>query len=120
MIHTLRFLQALIFTEVVEVVALLILVRWILQISEKKLSDQKIIFVGFLASFVTIPYLWFVLPWFINTGKYILLIELGIVVMEAVIYNQLLNIKMKNCLWTSLICNSLSYFLGKLLFTVIK
>jgi hypothetical protein len=86
----------------------------VLRIQPKKLSISKIIFVGFLASFATIPYLWFVLPWFVSLRSYILLVELGIVVVEAVIYFQLLNIKLKNSLWISLICNSLSYFLGKI------
>ncbi len=120
MIYSLKFLQALIFTEIVEISALFILVRWALQIKPKKLSNFKIIFVGFLASLATIPYLWYVLPWFLNLRHYILLAELGIVVVEAVIYYQLLNIKFKNSLWISLVCNSLSYFLGKLIFLIIK
>jgi len=120
MIYTIRFLQGLLFTEAVEISALFILVRWALQINPKKLSNFKIIFVGFLASFATIPYLWFVLPWFLNLRHYVLLAELGIVIVEAVIYYQLLNIKFKNSLWISLICNSLSYFLGKLFFLILK
>lgn len=119
MIYTLRFLQGFLFTEVVEISALYILIRLALGVKEKKLSNFKIIFVGFLASFATIPYLWYVLPWFLNLRHYILLAELGIVVVEAAIYYQLLGIKIKNSLWISLVCNSLSYFLGKLFILII-
>jgi hypothetical protein len=120
MIYSLKFLQALIFTEIVEISALLVLVRWVLTVKPKKLSSSKIIFVGFLASLATIPYLWYVLPWFLNLRHYIFLAELGIVMFEAFIYYQLLNIKIKDSFWISLICNSLSYFLGKLFILIIK
>jgi hypothetical protein len=115
-----RFLGAFARTEIIEISVLFLLVRLALGMSKKKISHAQLLFVGFLTSFATIPWLWFVLPRFVDLSKYILLAELGIVLVEAVIINRILKIKFKQSFAVSLVCNSASYFFGKLLFLIIK
>lgn len=108
-----RFFKALVITEVIEISTLLLMVKFFLK--DGKTNSFRIIFVGFVCSFATLPYLWFVLPPLIDMKRYVLVVELGAVLFEAVIISQFLSAKYSKSLLISFVCNSLSYFLGKML-----
>ena len=111
-----RFSRGFIFTQSVEILALIFLIRFFFKWESRRFSIWQIIFVGFLASFATYPYLWFVAPWFLHAGQYIFAIELAIVFVEAVIYNRFLKLEFHHALLISFVCNSLSFFGGRLIF----
>lgn len=79
------------------------------------LSNSKIIFSATLTSVITLPYLWFVLPPFINARYYISGGEILVILAETLILKFLLGIKFYKAFLISLIANLLSYFLGKYL-----
>ncbi|MFH0818861.1 MAG: hypothetical protein V1898_02615 [Patescibacteria group bacterium] len=122
-----NFPLALAITIVVETILLWVL----LQIIYKKKSDKpkhgKIIFTGIISSALTLPYLWFVsnnwIALFIfnviskqNGGwsNYLptLAGEIIVMLVEAFIINQLLNIKYRRALWISVVCNVGSFAVG--------
>jgi hypothetical protein len=117
-----QFLLALIITVAVETAVLFLFVRDIFKLSEKKLSNRLLIFFGFLASFATIPYLWFVVPSiFYNQlssalGIYIVLAaEVMISIFEASIYYFGLNLGAKRSLIVSFACNAFSFLIGRII-----
>lgn len=108
-----QFLLALILTITVETIVLLSLIRLIFKIDKKRIRTSLILFSGFFSSFSTLPYLWFIFPFYIS--PYILFVALGetfVVLTEAVIYFFILKISMKKALATSLICNIISFLFG--------
>ncbi|MEI6296550.1 MAG: hypothetical protein WCO84_02770 [bacterium] len=80
---------------------------------QERLSASRIVFSGLLASSLTLPYLWFVLPAITSVNNVsIFFSEIVIVAIEAIIYNQLLSIKISKALLISLIANLASVFVG--------
>ena len=108
------FLYAFFITQIAEIFVIFILIKRIYKYEE--LSISKIIFVGFIASALTLPYLWFVLPFYIsNKILYPIIGESLVVLMEAIIYNQLLNIGLSKSFVISLVANISSILVGLLL-----
>ena len=108
-----NFLLALLLTLIVEVPIVFILINYFYKY-KKETSDT--IFVGILASTLTLPYLWFVLPSFIlNRGIYEVLGEILVILTEALIYCKLLKLKPVDALFVSLIANIASIALGLLI-----
>ena len=108
------FLKSLLLTVLMESAVLLILFRLVFK--NTKIGIVRLLFAGFLASFATLPYLWFVLStlvdqriWFVWIG------ESFAVVMESFILLALLGIKYPRALFTSLICNLVSFSIGLLI-----
>ena len=76
-------------------------------------SLSKIALVGIVASGLTLPYLWFVLPSFIsNSTLYLISGEVSVFLIETLIYIWLLNLKSGQALAVSLIANAASLLLG--------
>ncbi len=113
MLYETQFLISLSLTLIIEIPIVFIFVKVIYKL--KELSNLKILIVGLIASTLTLPYLWFVLSPYINARYYIFTGELIVVIVEALIYNQLLNIKFKQVLLISLVANLISYGLGLLI-----
>ena len=106
-----KFLFSLLLTLAVEVPVAILLVKYFYKQEEIKIS--KIIFVGLVASALTLPYFWFVLPFYIsNRIVYIFIGEGAIVLIEAFIYYQFLQLKFSRALIMSLIANIMSVVLG--------
>lgn len=117
MLYEQKFLLALLFTLISEVSVLIFLVKYFYKYIEAKIPT--IIFVGILASSLTLPYLWFVLPVFVpDRITYLVLGESVVVIVEAIIYFKLLKLKLLDAFIMSLIANASSVILGFLIYGI--
>ncbi len=115
MLYQLNFLSALALTVLIETLLLIILFRIIQK--EIKQELKLIVFAGIIASVATLPYLWFIAPYFIKTKIfYHVFCELFAVLAESLIYYFVLRIGYLKALVYSLICNGVSYIIGLLVF----
>jgi len=109
--YDLLFLKSLALTIAIETIVLIVYFRLIV-----KLKDAGIfilLITGFLASFATLPYLWFVFPTYIDSKLwYIIICESFAVLVEAIIIGTVLRIKFIQSLWCSLSCNMISFLTG--------
>jgi hypothetical protein len=109
-----KFLISLLLTLLAEMPVVFVLVRYFFKY--KNIKTSQILFVGILASALTLPYLWFVLPSFIsNRTFYMVLGESLVILTEAIIYFKLLKLKLSDAFIVSLIANIASIILGLLL-----
>ena len=113
MLFETKFLISLILTIIVELPILFIFTKYIFKL---KLNNFKVIFVGFLASALTLPYLWFVLPPYIKINYYILLGEIFIFLIESFIYYYFLNLNFRKSALVSFIANLTSFVIGLIYF----
>lgn len=105
------FLNALFLTLITEVPVVFIAVRYLYKIKD----NFNIIFAGIISSILTLPYFWFILPYFIsNRMLYIILGESSIVLIEAFIYYKILKLKFSQALIISFIANLASVLIGLL------
>ncbi len=113
MTYETRFLAALGVTIVSETAVLLALVRWLYRLTGADLPTRYCLGAGILASVATLPYLWFILPALI--WAYLprtILGEVGIVLIESIIYVLILRLPMGRALVASVIANTVSFTLG--------
>lgn len=113
MLYEINFLISLFLTLIIEIPILFVLVKYAFK---ENIENSKILFIGFLASFSTLPYLWFVFQPLINTLQYIYIGEIFVLLVEAVVYNQLLDIKIQRALLISFIANLVSFGFGLFVF----
>jgi hypothetical protein len=71
-----------------------------------------IIFAGFLATFSSIVYLWYLLPNYINGLSYLIIGETLVLLYEMIIYKKLLQLNWLNALILSFVANVVSFGLG--------
>jgi hypothetical protein len=114
MLYQTKFLISLLVTLIIEISVLFLILRF--SYKNKKISTKKIISVGIIASALTLPYLWFVLSPYLLSNYYIYFGEVFVFLIEALIYNQILNLKFKNALLVSLVCNIFSFVIGLIIF----
>ena len=109
-----RSLIALGATLVVEVPIVVFGVKYIWKPGKKGegLSVWDIGFVAVLASVLTLPYLWFVLPPYFDSRTYLYFGEGLVFLVEGLIYNRLLMIRILYALLISLVANALSFVFG--------
>ena len=112
MLYETKFLIALLLTLVVEVPIVFILAKYLFK---SKIKTLEILFIGFIASTLTLPYLWFVLPPYINMSYYVLIVEILVFLFEALIYKILIKLSIFDSLAISLIANLLSFIIGLLI-----
>jgi hypothetical protein len=106
-----KFLFSLLLSLIIEIPVTVLLVKAFFKQKEIKIS--KIIFAGFIASALTLPYFWFVLPSYVsNRSAYIFIGEGAIVLVEAFVYYQFLQLKFSKAFIVSLIANVVSVILG--------
>ena len=109
-----QFLISLCLTITIELIILFFLLK--IFFKNSKILNSEIIFAGILASFTTLPYLWFIFPYFIHDRTFFILIgELSVVLVESVIYYFILKLKYYNCFILSFICNLISFLAGLLI-----
>jgi hypothetical protein len=107
------FFRALAVTILVETTALYFLIEKFEKIKPVK---GLILFTGFISSFATLPYVWYLFPkYFTEYPVFLLTSESAVVITEAVIYFLILKFSFSRCLLFSFICNSLSLLTGLLL-----
>lgn len=108
--YVFQFLQGLTFSVVVE-----ILVVFLLCFAFKK--DKRIALVAGLGTLCTIPYVWFVFPtlfWY-SSDHGIYLAESFAFLFEMVLYKIVGKLSWRYAFLFSLLANTISFFLGKLL-----
>ena len=111
MLYETLFLQSLVFTWIVEIPLLFVAVRYILK-SNKSVWD--IIMTGILMTALTLPYLWFVMPPFLDMSWYPLNGEIIVILVESAVIWYLLRIKLLYSVVLSAFVNAVSYLLGSL------
>jgi hypothetical protein len=80
---------------------------------------MKIVSTGFIASGLTLPYLWFVFPMIIN-GKYMIFIgEILTILVEAIVYKITIPLEKYKLLVIAIVLNVVSYILGKAILTLV-
>ena len=111
MLYEQKFLFSLFLTLIVEIPIALFLVKYLYKHKEIKIS--KIVFVGIIASALTLPYFWFILPVYVSSRSlYIFIGEILIIFIETIIYNQFLELKLPKAFVVSLVANIASILLG--------
>lgn len=110
MLFETHFLVALCETWLVEVPLLFLLVRYIIKAND--LSVARIVGTGLLATALTLPYLWFVLPPYVNAAYYPLIGEAMVIAVEAVVFFLLLRVKPATAVFLSLVVNASSFAIG--------
>ena len=113
MIYETRFLLALVTTWCIEIPILITLIRFIVR--DKALPLIKIIGTGALCTALTLPYLWFILPPYVDAAYYILIGETLVFLVEAIILNRVLGLKPAAALICSFVMNMASFLLGLVL-----
>lgn len=105
------FLVSLSVTILSEVPVLYLITRYFYKLT----NIGDIVLSGVLASALTLPYFWFVLPAYVSDRSlYIILGESVIVIVEAIIYFKLLRLKFWQAVLVSLIANLVSVGVGLL------
>ncbi len=111
MLYEQKFLFSLLFTLIIEIPSAFLLIKYFFK--DKEIKSSKTVFAGFVASTLTLPYFWLILPIYIsNRGLYIFIGEVSIILIEAIIYNQFLKLKLPKSLFVSLIANITSILFG--------
>ena len=79
-------------------------------------ANSQLFFCGFICTFATIPYLWFVLPTYITSyWPYVVTGETLIVLMETLMIHFILTVDYKRAFQLSFLANLISYVIGLLL-----
>ena len=111
MLYEQKFLSSLLLTLIVEIPIAVFFIKYFYKLAEIKIS--KVVLVGLVASGLTLPYFWFVLPVYIlSRSLYIFVGEVLIIFIETIIYNQFLKLKLSKAFVVSFVTNIASIFLG--------
>ena len=110
MLYETRFLLALVTTWVIEISILIAIIRFVFR--DKTLQLIKIIGIGALCTALTLPYLWFILPPYVDAANYIVIGETLVFLVEAFILNRLLGLSPKVAVICSFFMNLASFLLG--------
>ena len=113
MIYEVKFLISLFVTLVIEFsVVILILKKYF----KHKTKIKDILFISLIASSLTLPYLWFILPVFIKARCYFFIGEMLVILIESVVYNKFLKLELLKSLILSFFANLTSFIFGLILF----
>ena len=112
-----HFLLALVLSWAIEVPVLVALLRFVFR--NRTLSVPRIIAAGLLCTALTLPYLWFVLPPFVDAAYYLPAGECLVVLVEAAVLYWTLGLDIKKAGACSLVMNAASFFLGLVLMHVV-
>ena len=116
MLYEQYFLIHLLFTIIVETCFLFFIIRFLFKINNKKIKSSLLLFAGFISSFLTLPYLWFVLPIFLKSFYSLAVVgEILVVIIEAIMYKFIIRLNLKKAFVVSIACNLASFLLGLLL-----
>jgi hypothetical protein len=110
-----EFLITLVLTLIVEIPVVVLLVKYFFK--DKSIKISKIIFAGLIATTLTLPYFWLVLPFFISSRTfYIIIGEILVILVETIIYKQILDTKLLKAFLLSLIANVASIIAGLIIY----
>ena len=83
---------------------------------KRKTTLRYIILISILASLFTLPLFWFLLPHiFASYAWYVILGEIGVIVIESIFYFYFLNLPLKKAFFVSFTTNVISMTIGLLL-----
>jgi hypothetical protein len=106
-----KFLISLAFAIAVETAVAFLVLRRVFKLRE--LGNLQIAYAGIVATFSSLPYIWFVLPAFIRSYvAYAVVGETLVVLWEAFFYHMYLRIDLKRATILSLLANATSCVLG--------
>jgi hypothetical protein len=86
MLYETRFLLALITTWAIEIPVLIALIRFVFR--DKAIPIIKIIGIGALCTALTLPYLWFILPPYVDAAYYVMIGETLVFLVEALLSHE--------------------------------
>jgi len=111
------FLFSLFLTLIIEIPVLFLIIKYFFKI---KVKNSLLLFTGFLCSFATLPYIWFIFPLFLKTYlSYTIIGELIVFLLESIILYFMLDLNIKKALTASFICNFISFTLGLIIQKII-
>ena len=110
MLYETRFLLALVTTWTIEIPILIALIRVVFR--DKTFPLTKIIGTGALCTALTLPYLWFILPPYVDAAYYVRIGETLVFLVEAFILNRLLGLRPVVAVVCSFVMNMASFLLG--------
>jgi hypothetical protein len=105
-----------------ETIIFIIIVRAWYRVREHEISLMRLILGGIFASTITIPWVWFVIP-YVVAGPYVVALtcaELFAFLVETVFYWVAFKFSWKRSLAISFICNLASFVTGLALFAVAR
>jgi len=109
--YELLFIKSLILTIVIETIVMIVFFRYIIKLKNTGIS--KLLITGFITSFATLPYLWFLFPVYIhNKIIYMVFAESFAVLIETIIIASILKTKITVSFLCSLTCNMISFISG--------
>jgi len=113
--YEIAFLKALVLTISIETLVLFIVSKTIYK--NEFIPIKLLILNGIIASMATLPYLWFIFPMLLLSRLwYSILSEITAIMVESFIIYGILKLSLKKSFIVSLICNSVSYLIGILIF----
>jgi hypothetical protein len=107
------FFLALITAWIIEIPLLISLLKFVFH--DKSHSFNEIISAGLLCNALSLPYLWFVIPQFLDGMWYILVGETFVILLEAMILIKILELKSWIAILCSITMNVTSFLLGLIL-----
>jgi len=113
MLYETRFLISLLLTLIIEIPIVFVIVRYVFKLKKIKLS--KILIVTFLASALTLPYLWFVLPPYGLANNYVIIGEIFVILAESLVYNYFFELDWERAFLVSFLANLTSALIGLVL-----
>ena len=110
-----NFLKALFWTVAIESATLVLLLK--VAFKERKFDSIEMAYAGVLPSVATLPYVWFVFPYYISDPTaYAVTVESFAVVAESFLVAHLLRVGLKRGAMLSLAANACSFLIGLLIF----
>ena len=111
--YEVKFLFALLDTVIIETIVIIFFVKKIYRKDMEHITWGRLIFAGVFCSLATIPYLWFIAPYFLHSKAIVYSVgEIAIFLIESVMIFYILRIKFTRALIISLSCNLVSFLLG--------
>jgi hypothetical protein len=102
---------SLFLTTIIETAVLFLLIRYYFKAND--ISNSLLLFAGIFSSFSTLPYLWFLLPQFIDSYGILAIVgETSVILTEAIIYYFVLKVNLSRALQLSFSCNISSFLIG--------
>ncbi|MBN1494603.1 hypothetical protein JW911_02580 [Candidatus Peregrinibacteria bacterium] len=118
MLYELAFLKALALTIVLECLTAALLKKYFGgRLKINSVSYIQLLILVALASALTLPYAWFILPAFVKSGiTYILAAEILVTLAEAAFYWFTLKLRISSAIILSVAANAFSWFIGNVMF----
>lgn len=112
--YEMLFLKSLLLSISIETIVLVLIYRFIFKKEEIKIG--LLISTGLIATFATLPYLWFVLSDFIGQRLwYVIIGESFAVILETFIIGVILKTSLSKAFISSFVCNLISFSVGLLI-----